>query len=256
MGLVTSWDEIIEKFRPLLFVTSNAVWFYPSSGLPDEIKQRLDDSKIFFVNAVAHELFTPITAMLGLVEIAKEGENVQENLLKIEKHLLRMQRIVEQLLLLSKIEREDYIPTFAEIELDLFIKTFLSEFEQRRKEKNLRFEISVAGNIKVDPEAFKIALRNFISNSIKYSKNDGVIIIRTENNFLIIEDRGVGIPEKDLKYVTSRFYRASNARNYSGSGLGLAIAKHLLRKFGIDWAIHSKVNLGTTVFIDLGSIKI
>ncbi len=255
MALGTNWDEIIEKFRPLLLVTTSAVWFYPSNGLPDETRQRLEDPKIFFVNAVAHELFTPITAMLGLVEIAKEGENVQENLLKIERHLLRMQRIVEQLLLLSKIEREDYDPSFVDIELDSFIKVLLAEFEPKRKQKNLRFEVSVSGWIRTDQEAFKIALRNLISNSIKYSKDSGRVIIRTERNFLFIEDNGIGIPEKDLKYVTSRFYRASNARSHSGSGLGLAIVKHLFRKFGVTWAIHSKQNLGTMIIIDLDVVK-
>ncbi len=248
-----NWDEIITKFRPLLLLKPDSVWFYPSMGSTSEEKQRLEDPKTFFVNAVAHELFTPITAMLGLIQIAKDGENIHENLLKIERHLLRMQRIVEQLLLLSRFEREDYQPKLVKIDLNNLLMPLLNEFEQKSKEKNLHFHIELSKTVTTDTEFFRMALRNLLSNSIKYSHPFGKIVICSQNDFLTIKDEGVGIPENDLRYITARFYRATNARSYTGSGLGLAIVKHIFRKLGVSWAVHSKLNFGTVVFVELKS---
>ncbi|MCS7174639.1 sensor histidine kinase [Pseudothermotoga sp.] len=251
---VTDWYEIIEKHKPILLIESDKIVFYPSEGDGLVQPQKLTDTKTFFVSAVSHELFTPVTAIIGLVQMAKDGIYVQETLQKIEKHALKMQRILEQLVVLSKVEKEDFVPNLTELNLETLIKEILEEFKGRIEEKNLSFSINTRGLIKVDREAFKIALRNLISNAVKYSPHGGEIKIHFEKNVLSIEDRGVGIPESELKNVTARFYRASNVRTVPGSGLGLAIVKHILRRFNIVWAIHSKLNQGTKVFIKIERI--
>lgn len=247
--LDTSWDEIIEKYRPLLLLKPDVILFYPNQGESSAKEQVLSDSKTFFVNAVAHELFTPITAMLGLLEIAKEGEYVQESLLKMEKHLRKMQRIIEQLVLLSKLEQSEYIPHYQRLSISRMLREILIEYEEKIKQKNLRVEIKTNKFVEADPEALKIAIRNLMSNAIKYSKDGGTVEIFSQKDFLIIQDYGVGIPQEDLKNITARFYRAGNARSYSGAGLGLAIVKHILRKLSISWAIHSIIGTGTKVFL-------
>lgn len=247
--LDTNWDEIIEKYRPLLLLKPDVILFYPDQGESSAKEQVLSDSKTFFVNAVAHELFTPITAMLGLLEIAKEGEYVQESLLKMEKHLKRMQRIIEQLVLLSKLEQSEYIPHYQRLSISRMLREILIEYEEKIKQKNLRVEIKTNKFVEADPEALKIAIRNLMSNAIKYSKDGGTVEIFSQKDFLIIQDHGVGIPQEDLKNITARFYRAGNARSYSGAGLGLAIVKHILRKLSISWAIHSVIGTGTKVFL-------
>lgn len=249
MVLDTSWDEIIETYRPLLLLKPDLILFYPDQGESSAKEQILSDSKTFFVNAVAHELFTPITAMLGLLEVAKEGEYVQESLLKIERHLKRMQRIIEQLVLLSKLEQSEYIPHYQRFSLNRLLRDVLVEYEEKMRQKNLRVHIKTNKFIQADPEAFKIVIRNLVSNAIKYSKDGGVVEILSQGDFLIIQDHGVGIPQEDLKNITARFYRAGNARSYSGAGLGLAIVKHILRKLSISWAIHSIMGTGTKVFL-------
>ncbi|GAB4314546.1 MULTISPECIES: sensor histidine kinase [Pseudothermotoga] len=246
-----NWHEIAEKYKPLMVLKPDVIIFYPSNGGIFEEKQILSDSKTFFVNAVAHELFTPITALLGLLQIAKEGEYVQETLGKMEKHLKRMQRIIEQLVLLSKLEQQEYIPEKVKINLKILIDEVISEYDKKIKQKNLFVHIKVNKIIKTDTEALKIALANLISNAIKYSNQNGDIIIHAKKDTLIIEDKGVGIPEEDLKNITARFYRASNARTFSGSGLGLAIVKHILRKLSLSWAIHSIVDKGTKIFLEI-----
>lgn len=251
--LDTDWDEVIKENRPIILLKPDRIIFYPDEGDISSKEQVLSDSKTFFVNAVAHELFTPITAMLGLLEIAKEGEYVQESLLKIEKHLKKMQRIIEQLVLLSKLEQSEYIPHYQRLSLRRLLREILIEYEEKIKQKRLQVEIKGSRFIEADPEAFKIVIRNLVSNAIKYSKEGGIVEIFSQKDFLIIQDHGVGIPQEDLKNITARFYRASNARSYSGAGLGLAIVKHILRKLSISWAVHSKLQIGTKVFLKISS---
>lgn len=248
---VTSWPEIVEKFKPILLVESDRIVFYPSKGEGLIQPQALTDTKTFFVSAVSHELFTPVTAIIGLVQMAKDGIYTQEAIQKIEKHALRMQRILEQLVVLSKVEKEDFVPNLIELNLETLINEVLEEFKGRIEEKNLKLSLNANTFIEADREAFKIALRNLISNAVKYSPKDGKVKIHLEKNVLMIEDEGIGIPESELKNVTARFYRASNVRAVPGSGLGLAIVKHILRRFNVIWAIHSKLNKGTRVFIKI-----
>ncbi|MEJ5229051.1 MAG: HAMP domain-containing sensor histidine kinase [Pseudothermotoga sp.] len=249
--LDTDWHEIVKTHRPLLLLKPDQIIFFPTNGEIDNKQQVLSDSKTFFVNAVAHELFTPITAMIGLIEIAKEGERVQEVLCKIEKHLNRMQRIIEQLVLLSKIEQEQYSPEIVHINLGKLVKDILNEYQSKVEQKKIRVSVDVTTTMKTDQEAFKIVLRNLISNAIKYSHEGGIVRIFSQQRFLVIQDEGVGVPETELKNITARFYRATNARTFSGAGLGLAIVKHILRRIDICWAIHSQVNVGTKVFIEI-----
>jgi len=252
----TDWDELVEKYRPLIVFKPDRIIFYPDQGEVSSREQILSDSKTFFVNAVAHELFTPITAMLGLLEIAKEGEYVQETLAKIEKHLKKMQRIIEQLVLLSKLEQQEYVPHVQRLSLQRILREILIEYEQKIKQKGISIQIKTNKIIQADPEPLKIAIRNLISNAIKYSKEGGTIRIFSQKDFLVIEDHGVGIPQEELKNITARFYRASNARSYSGAGLGLAIVKHILRKLSISWAVHSHLGVGTKVFVEIPSYSL
>lgn len=248
----TGWDELVQKYRPVLLITPESLIFYPSSGDPSSEKQVLSDSKVFFVNAVAHELFSPLSAAMGLLELAKEGEMVQESLLKIERHLLRMHRILEQLILLSKIEQDNYEPFVRRIDLEEILREIVHEYEQRAAQKKV--SISMEGTnvtVEADEEALKIVLRNLVSNAVKYSKEGGIVKITRSNRLLLIRDEGLGIPEQELKNVTARFYRAKNVRGVSGAGLGLAIVKHILRRLNVTWAIHSRLNAGTTVFLEL-----
>lgn len=252
----TDWDEIVQEHRPILLLKPDVLVFYPTAGDPSTEKQILSDSKTFFVNAVAHELFSPLSAVMGLLELAKEGDRVQENLLKMERHLNRMQRILEQLILLSKIEQDNYQPFVRKVNLEQVLGDVVHEYEQRLAQKAISLALDkVNVMIKADEEALKIVLRNLISNAVKYAKESSHVEIKTIGDLLSVRDEGLGIPEQELKNVTARFYRAKNVRGISGSGLGLAIVKHILRRLNVTWAIHSKLNVGTTVFLELVGVE-
>lgn len=251
----TSWDEIVREYRPILLIRPNVLVFYPSVGDSSTEKQVLSDSKTFFVNAVAHELFSPLSAVMGLLELVKEGDRVQENLAKMERHLNRMQRILEQLILLSKIEQENYQPFVRKIVLEQVLREVIHEYEQRIAQKRISLSLEKTNvMIEADEEALKIVLRNLISNAVKYANEASRVEIKRRGDLLLVRDEGLGIPEQELKNVTARFYRAKNVRSISGSGLGLAIVKHILRRLNITWAVHSKLNVGTTVFLELTGV--
>lgn len=192
---------------------------------------------------------------MGLLELVKEGDRVQENLAKMERHLNRMQRILEQLILLSKIEQENYQPFVRKIVLEQVLREVIHEYEQRIAQKRISLSLEKTNvMIEADEEALKIVLRNLISNAVKYANEASRVEIKRRGDLLLVRDEGLGIPEQELKNVTARFYRAKNVRSISGSGLGLAIVKHILRRLNITWAIHSQVNVGTTVFLELTGV--
>jgi Signal transduction histidine kinase len=192
---------------------------------------------------------------MGLLELVKEGDRVQENLAKMERHLNRMQRILEQLILLSKIEQENYQPFVRKIVLEQVLREVIHEYEQRIAQKRISLSLEKTNvMIEADEEALKIVLRNLISNAVKYANEASRVEIKRRGDLLLVRDEGLGIPEQELKNVTARFYRAKNVRSISGSGLGLAIVKHILRRLNITWAIHSKLNVGTTVFLELTGV--
>jgi len=203
--------------------------------------------KQFLIDAIAHEILTPITSIGGLLYLVKEGIDVEKNIEKIENHLRKMARIVDELLLLSKVEMGNYVPRLRRVELRGVIQEVLQLYADRVERKKLEVKVKTRGMVKTDPEALEIIVRNIISNAVKYTDPGGKITISASSKRIVVEDTGVGIPPKELPFVFQRFFRASNVRDRGGSGLGLAIAKHLAEVLGFEIAIDSRLGVGTRV---------
>ena len=203
--------------------------------------------KQFLIDAIAHEILTPITSIGCLLYLVKEGIDVEKNIEKIENHLGKMARIVDELLLLSKVEMGKYLPRSQRVELYVVIQEVLQLYADRIKEKELEVKMKARGIVKTDPEALSIIVRNIVSNAIKYTDTGGKVVISANNKKIVVEDTGIGIPPKELPFIFQRFFRASNVRNRGGSGLGLAIAKHLAEVLGFEITIDSKLGVGTRV---------
>jgi len=203
--------------------------------------------KQFLIDAIAHEILTPITSIGGLLYLVKEGIDVEKNIEKIENHLGKIARIVDELLLLSKVEMGNYVPRSRRVELRGVIQEILKLYADRVERKKLEVKVKARGMMKTDPEALGIIVRNIISNAIKYTDPGGKVTISASNKRIVVEDTGVGIPPKELPFIFQRFFRASNVRDRGGSGLGLAIAKHLAEVLGFEIAIDSRLGVGTRV---------
>ncbi len=209
--------------------------------------RRLEKIRNDFVANVSHELKTPVTSIKGFVETLISGNLRQEDdagrfLNIVLKQVDRLNAIIEDLLSLSRIEREAEAD---EIEMEPgsvteVVKSAISSCRENAKNK----KISINGKCESDARArinaplLEQAVNNLLDNAVKYNEGDSSVDVEVveENNDIVISvtDRGWGIEEKHLSRIFERFYRVDKARSrkMGGTGLGLAIVKHIAQAHG------------------------
>jgi two-component system OmpR family sensor kinase len=221
-----------------------------------------------FVADVSHELRTPLTAVGGSLEMLMLGadsgdrETRRRLLHSSYAEVARMQRLVEDLLMLTRID-EGRIQLREEV---IAPGTLLHDVceEARQVAKGRHIECFVDPNIsyiRADSDKLRQVLLNIIDNACKFTAIGGSVKVMTsqqdaEHVMITVQDSGIGIAQEALPHVFDRFYRADPARARShdqigGSGLGLAIAKGLIEAQGGTIAINSTPGAGATVTIEL-----
>ncbi|MGD9677558.1 MAG: two-component system histidine kinase PnpS [Vulcanibacillus sp.] len=226
--------------------------------------RHLERMRTEFVANVSHELRTPITSLKGFTETLLDGalkdeETTREFLEIIYKESDRLQRLVLDLLDLSRIEQNEDIFNFKIVNLENVIESSITTMMPQIEKRNLEVikELSTVFS-EVDEDRIRQVILNLISNAVAYTPEKGLIYIRLEDldNEKVkieIEDTGIGIPKKSISRIFERFYRVDKARSREsgGTGLGLAIVKHIIEShYGII-EIDSKVGKGTTFTIIL-----
>ncbi len=201
-----------------------------------EVK-RLEKIKKDFVVNVSHELRTPLTAIKGFVEtLDEEIDTKHKHYLDIlKKHTDRLINIVQDLLLLSKIEEKNVELNIEQVNLKSLIGDILVLFENKIKEKGLELNLALDDVPPIKGDAFKLEqmLINLIDNAVKYTdKGEIEISLEKEDKYVVIgiKDTGIGIPDKDIDRIFERFYVVdkSRSRKLGGTGLGLSIVKHIV----------------------------
>lgn len=228
---------------------------------------RLDNMRKEFIADVSHELKTPLTSIMGYAETLANSEydpEMQEKFLKvINNESIRMTKLVNDLLILSKYDNEQIECEKIEFNLGELVKSCLENLQIEADKKNQKVECFVTANVptvKADKDGIERVVLNILSNSIKYTEDGGVIKIYVgfvyNDAYIKIIDNGIGIPEKDLDRIFERFYRVDKARTrkMGGTGLGLSIAKEILDKNNGRIDIKSKVGKGTEVVITIPTI--
>lgn len=201
--------------------------------------KNLEKTKKDFVTNVSHELRTPLTAIKGFVETLQDTNNDDEKqhyLQIIKRHTDRVIRIVNDLLLLSKLEGSSDSLEWENVNLNELIEDILKIFVQSLKEKNLVLKFNADKNlpiIKADPFKLEQVFINLIDNAIKYTERGEVVISLSHNNETVIieiQDTGICIPREHLSRIFERFYvvDSSRSRKLGGTGLGLSIVKHIV----------------------------
>jgi two-component system, OmpR family, phosphate regulon sensor histidine kinase PhoR len=228
--------------------------------------RRLENIRRDFVSNVSHEIKTPITAIKGFVETLRDGtvENAEDTarfLGIIEKHVDRLEAIIEDLLNLSKIEQESEQDGISLVESRMcdILQNALQVCHVAIADKKIELETSCTDSIKanVDPTLLEQAIVNLLDNAVKYSADEGTIRLQVseEKEFVIIavQDHGCGISKKHLPRLFERFYRVDKARSrqMGGTGLGLAIVKHIAQAHGGDISVESAPGKGSTFSIQL-----
>ncbi|MDB4225655.1 ATP-binding protein [Algibacter sp.] len=231
------------------------------------IKKKNADEQIDFFNNITHEIKTPLTILISSLDNVTENIDTGEDSKKrIKTTVKRINSLFEQMLNFQKVTSEDNLSMdISKIDIDHHLKKRIINFAPLTLERNLEINLNnnwKKGDFYFDRDIFDKILLNLISNAIKYSFENGTIIInleKTNKSDLKIEiiDDGLGIPKDQQKFILKRYYRARNAINSQrpGTGLGLMMVKKLLEKTGGSIDFLSEENRGTTFTILLKNLK-
>lgn len=257
-----------------------------NASLYEEIKntntklEKLERLKSEFISIVSHELRTPLTAIKNSLDICLSGKAGEVNTIAdkflnmAKRNVTRLSGIINDLLDLSKVEAGKMDFKFEKASINTPVEFMKNTFESLAKEKNINLILETDENISktyIDTQRIEQVVSNLISNAIKFTDNDGKIVIKTENieindidktklfgiekpvfyqNYIKVSvaDSGIGISENDLHKVFDQFQQIENSlnRKNGGTGLGLPIAKQLIEAHrGFIW-VESELNRGTT----------
>lgn len=221
--------------------------------------QNLEDARQEFVSNVSHELKTPITSVKVLAEslIGQEGmpeELYQEFLVDINEELERMNKIINDLLSLVKMDKNAATVTITEVNINEFVEQILKQLQPIADKRNIEivFESVRPVTAQIDEVKLGMAFRNLIENAIKYNYDNGWVRVSLNADhkffYLKVSDSGVGIPEELQDNIFERFFRVDKARSREtgGNGLGLAITRNAILLHRGSIKVHSIEKQGTT----------
>lgn len=224
--------------------------------------KEIEDMQKQFLSDVSHELKTPMSAIIGSVEILKRDgmespEIFNEFMDILLKESYRMQNIINDILELSRLDQTKVSLDYQELDVKAVVKESMDLFEPLAEEKHLSliYHNQIKEPLILDYSTIKMILSNFISNAIKYS-NEGIITIKTkkaDDTFILsVQDEGIGIPKNKLNYIYDRFYQVDKSRSSKiSTGLGLSIVKKIveLNQGTID--VESSAGIGSTFTVKL-----
>jgi two-component system phosphate regulon sensor histidine kinase PhoR len=230
--------------------------------------RQLEQVRREFVANVSHELRTPLSIFHGYLENLLDCPEMPPNELTdvlqiMDKHSRRLQAMLNDLLILARLESRAEKLDLQEIALGPFVKCFVEEWRPRLAPKKLRVDISIGAELpalRADPSRFEQVLGNLLDNAIKFSPAESSIRINAAERDgqieIRVEDQGSGIPSADLPHIFERFYRVEKARtraagDVGGTGLGLSIVKHIVALHGGNVSAQSVFGKGTTIIISL-----
>ncbi|MBK7352877.1 MAG: phosphate regulon sensor histidine kinase PhoR [Nitrosomonas sp.] len=210
-----------------------------------------------FIANVSHELRTPLTVVNGFLEMLQDN-GVKDS--DMEKHALglmsqqsrRMQRLVEDLLTLSRLENGQNILREEEVDMKELLLNLLHEAQSlSAKRHTITLQLKEDNmNVLGSGDELRSALGNLVSNAVRYTPNGGDIVLSwgEEKGLFYVRDSGIGIEPQHIPRLTERFYRIdrSRSRETGGTGLGLAIVKHILNRHQARMDIISELGKGST----------
>ncbi|MDO9554931.1 PAS domain-containing sensor histidine kinase [Rhodonellum sp.] len=226
----------------------------------------LNDLKTKFISMTSHELRTPLATIQSsadLMEIISDGmieEKTSERLLKqIRKIHIQLSRLTTTLsdVMIFEKSNEDKVGNH-QIEVDirsLFIQLAFNHFGMTGNESKIQLDLGMEPVLlKSDPTLLFHVFRNLIENALKYTPEGSpkpiLKLTRKEQSIEVqVIDFGIGIPQKEVRFIFDTFFRASNVRNIKGSGLGLSIVNDLVKKLGGKITISSTENKGSAFLI-------
>jgi two-component system phosphate regulon sensor histidine kinase PhoR len=235
--------------------------------LSDRTRERaIERMRADFVANVSHELRTPLASLIGFIDTlrgpAADDPEAQQRFLGImAEQAARMNRLIDDLLSLSRIELIEHQPPSDAVELRELVMRIVAGFEPRLRERSVALDVRVPEELPPvtgDADQLTQVLQNLLDNAVKYGRDGGVVrleaaaVPRGRAGVLVtVADQGIGIPRDHLPRLTERFYRVNTGRSRAtgGTGLGLAIVKHIVNRHRGQLSIESEEGIGTTVTV-------
>lgn len=244
----------------------------------DESEQhRLLEMRADFIANASHELRTPLATVRGFIETlqgpARNDEAARERFLAIMAgQAVRMTRLIDDLLLLSRVEEKANLKPTGRVDLNDLIEDVVRSLQPFAEERSISIEVGPLASALVamgDRDELFQVFHNLVENAVKYGRDGGVVKIALEKKanvrgdsvaaraFVTIADNGPGIAPEHLPRLTERFYRvgAEHSRHIGGTGLGLAIVKHVLNRHEGELSVQSVVGQGTTFDVVLPAYR-
>ena len=225
--------------------------------------ERVEQIRRDFVANISHELRTPLTVMTGFLETMASDDSLHDEQTKRSLQLMqiqskRMYHLVEDLMLLSKLENEQKPIKHEVVHVPAMLMNLKEEAQVLSGDKQHKITLDIDQELDIygDSKELDSAFGNLIINAVNYTPEKGQIKIRwyaDENGaHLEVDDSGIGIPSHHIPRLTERFYRVDVARSREsgGSGLGLAIVKHALNRHKSQLRVESEIGRGTCFICD------
>lgn len=219
---------------------------------------RLETMRRDFVGNVSHELRTPLTVLQGMSEQLSEMDSLEaadleRPLALMDQQIHRMTRLVDDLLLLSRLETERPLPERGAVDMAGLLAETVEEARALSNGEH-GFALSADESLMItgDRDEIRSAVSNLLSNAVKYTQSGGHIDVRWFHAegaaCLAVADTGRGVPAHHIPRLTERFYRVDSGRatRDGGTGLGLAIVKHVLSRHAARLEITSEIGVGST----------
>jgi two-component system phosphate regulon sensor histidine kinase PhoR len=229
--------------------------------------ERVDEMRRDFVANASHELRTPLTVIVGFLEIASSDPGLDAasrsaHLKLMTEQAQRMQRLIEDMLTLSRLESDDYPLKRERVDVKALVESVASEARALSGGRHeIRAEVD-GPDVMGSPEELRSAFANLASNAVRYSPHGGTIRLAWQHGpddlRFSVTDSGIGIDPQHTARLTERFYRVdkSRSRETQGTGLGLAIVKHVLLRHGGRLSISSTPGKGSTFTASLPNTSI
>ena len=229
-------------------------------------------SRTTFVSNVSHELRSPLTTLMGVVETlqgpAREDEKARNRFLELmHTETRRMSRLVADLLNLAKQEAVEHVRPTNPVSLQNILRQVVDALEASESYAEGRLKLDIQGDVPrvrgTEDDLFEV-FRNLVENALRYSDPESCVAVRLhleestaptrpDRAVVEIEDRGDGIAPEHIPHLTERFYRVDKGRSreMGGTGLGLAIVKHIVNRHRGRLHFSSEVGRGTVVTVAL-----
>ncbi len=235
--------------------------------LSDRTRERaVERMRADFIANAGHELRTPLASLIGFIDTlrgpAADDPPAQQRFLGImSEQAARMNRLIDDLLSLSRIELIEHQPPSGSVDLRKLITQLAAGFEPRLKERSVKLDVHLPDELPPvtgDTDQLAQVVQNLFDNAVKYGRESGTVRVDVAATSgvrpgvrLTVTDEGAGIPREHLPRLTERFYRVDTGRSRAvgGTGLGLAIVKHIVNRHRGQLSIESEEGIGTKVSV-------